>query len=138
MIKKHGLFTYSYDYNGRDISVRAMSKNQAKRKILADVMEIENEEIMKRRRERQARLDRRRFLSTVRNDAQAGKCRIEIEPAVGILITDGEETKIWRYRVIAAYHTGERCVVDICRNRYDAELCRGSLLRGISAYENVV
>lgn len=138
MIKKHGFFTYSYDYNGREITVRAMSKNQAKRKILADVMEIENDEIMRRRRERQARLDRRRFLSTVRNDAQAGKCRIEIEPAVGILITDGEETKIWRYRVIAVYQTGKRCVVDICRNIYDAELCKGSLLRGINAYEAVI
>ena len=138
MIKQKGLFTYSYDYNGTDITVRAISKKKAKKKILADVMEIENDEIMRRRRERQARLDRRRFLSTVRNDAQAGKCRIEIEPAVGILITDGEETKIWRYRVIAAYQTGERCVVDICRNRYDAELCKGSLIRGINAYEAVI
>lgn len=138
MIKQKGLFTYSYDYHGRDITVKAMSKKKAKKKILADVMEIENEEIMKRRRERQERLDRRRFLNSVRDDAQAGKCRLEIEPAVGILITDGEETKIWRYRVIAAYQTGARCVVDICRNRYDAELLRGSLLRGISAYENVI
>ena len=138
MIKKHGFFTYSYDYNGREITVRAMSKNQAKRKILADVMEIENDEIMRRRKERQARLDRRRFLNEIRSDAQAGRCSIEIETAVGILITDGEETKIWRYRVIAAYHTGERCVVDICRNRYDAELCKGSLIRGINAYEAVI
>lgn len=138
MIKKHGFFTYSYDYNGREITVRAMSKNQAKRKILADVMEIENEEVMNRRKERQARLDKRRLINTVRNDAQAGRCSIEIEPAVGILITDGEETRIWRYRVIAAYQTGERRVVDICRNRYDAELCRGSLLRGINAYEAVI
>lgn len=138
MIKQKGLFTYSYDYHGIDITVKAMSKKKAKKKILADVMEIENDEIMRRRKERQARLDRRRFLSTIRNDAQAGKCSIEIEPAVGILITDGEETRIWRYRVIAAYQTGERRVVDICRNRYDAELCRGSLLRGINAYEAVI
>ena len=138
MIKKIGLWTYSYDYHGRDITVKAMSKKKAKKKILADVMEIENEEVMNRRKERQARLDKRRLINTVRNDAQAGKCSIEIEPAVGILITDGDETRIWRYRVIAAYQTGERRVVDICRNRYDAELCRGSLLRGINAYEAVI